>query len=198
MSIAELPQVPARTPLLGSRLTLRPYVTADTEVFFAVLDQNRERLLPAFPSRVAAVQTPDDARQVLLSYTQDWQNRRLFVFGIWHTATGTYLGDISLKPVWGRTVTAEIGYYLSAQAEGYGYAQEALTLAVAFGFSAPLAADRLDIRCYVTNARSCAVAERVGFRRLPPRSRLWTVRAQPEIHYYALTKTAAVAAPMGR
>ncbi|TGE27060.1 GNAT family N-acetyltransferase [Hymenobacter metallicola] len=189
MSIAELPQAPPRTPLSTLRLTLRPYVATDAEDFFMVIDQNRPRLLPAFPSRVGAVQTLADARQVLASYTQDWHTRRLFVFGIWHSESGTYLGDISLKPAWGRTVTAEIGYYLAAAAEGQGYAQEALAAAVAFGFNSPLGASRLDIRCYATNPRSCTVAERVGFRRLPPRPRLWLQRQQPEIYYYSLSKS---------
>lgn len=189
MSVAELPQVPVRAPRLTPRLTLRPYAAADAEAFFTVIDQNRERLLAAFPSRVAAVTTLADARQVLLAYHQDWQTRRLFVFGIWHTASGAYLGDISLKPAWTRAVTAEIGYYLSAQAEGQGYAQEALAEAVAFGFEPPIQATRLDIRCYATNPRSCAVAEKVGFRRLPARPRLWPLRT-PEIHYYSLAPRA--------
>jgi RimJ/RimL family protein N-acetyltransferase len=192
MSIAELPQAPSRTPFRTQRLTLRPYGAADADVFFTVIDQNRERLLAAFPSRVAAVATLADARQVLAGYTQDWHTRRLFVFGLWHTDSGTYLGDISLKPVWGQSTTAEIGYYLAAEAEGQGYAQEALHAAVAFGFRAPLSAVRLDIRCYATNPRSCAVAERVGFRRLPPRPRLWPMRNQPEIYYYSLTPVHAI------
>ncbi|PJJ54773.1 GNAT family N-acetyltransferase [Hymenobacter chitinivorans] len=191
MSIAELPPAPSRTPIRTARLTLRPYAPTDAAAFFTVIDQNRERLQPAFPSRVAAVQTLADAEQVLLGYTQDWYSRRLLVLGIWHTEAGTYLGDISLKPVWGRTVTAEIGYYLAAEAEGQGYAQEALAAAVAFGFQMPLGAVRLDIRCYATNPRSCAVAERAGFRRLPPRPRLWPQRHQPEIYYYSLTPVAA-------
>ncbi|MCB2376092.1 GNAT family N-acetyltransferase [Hymenobacter sp. BT635] len=187
MSIAELPPAPARTPLLTPRLTLRPYTPADAEDFFAVIDQDRARLLAAFPSRMAAVQNLADARQVVQAYTQDWQTRRLFVFGIWHSASGQYFGDISLKPVWGRAVTAEIGYYLSTAAEGQGYAQEALAAAASFGFRPPISATRLDIRCYATNPRSCAVAERAGFRRLPPRPRVWLTRNQPEIHYYHLT-----------
>ncbi|MCB2407169.1 GNAT family N-acetyltransferase [Hymenobacter lucidus] len=190
MSIAELPQVPSQQPLLTSRLTLKSYAPdTDAAAFFTVLDQNRERLLAAFPSRVAAVGTLEDATQVLAGYSQDWHTRRLFVFGIWHTLSGEYLGDISLKPSWGRIVTAEIGYYLAEAAEGQGYAQEALAAAILFGFDAPISAARLDIRCYATNPRSCAVAERAGFRRLPVRPRLWPLRSsQPEIYYYTLLR----------
>ncbi|UOQ72398.1 GNAT family N-acetyltransferase [Hymenobacter cellulosilyticus] len=188
MNIVELPPAPARTPIRTPRLTLRPYVAADAEAFFAVIDQERARLQPAFPSRVAAVQTLDDARQVLQGYTQDWSSRRLLVLGIWHTASGAYLGDISLKPVWSRAVTAEIGYYLAADAEGHGYAQEALEAAVVFGFRAPLGATRLDIRCYATNPRSCAVAERAGFRRLPAKPRLWPRKTSPKSIITALRR----------
>ncbi|WP_167851930.1 GNAT family N-acetyltransferase [Hymenobacter elongatus] len=187
MSIAALPLAPARTPLLTARLVLRPYEPTDTAAFFTVIDQERERLRPAFPTRVAAVQTLADARQVVAAYTQDWHTRRLFVFGIWHRSTGAYLGDISLRPTWHREVTAEIGYYLSATAEGQGYAYEALAAAVAFGFQAPLGAARLTIRCYATNPRSSVVAERAGFQRLPARPRLWPLRTPAEIHYYSLS-----------
>jgi RimJ/RimL family protein N-acetyltransferase len=179
-----LPLPPAPTP----HLVLRPYEAVDAEAFFTVLDSGRQRLQRAFPTRVATVQTLADARRVLASFQQDWHTGRLYVLGIWHRETGAYLGDISLKPTWGAAVTAEIGYYLAAEAEGYGYAREALAAAVHFGFHSALAATRLDIRCRADNPRSCAVAESAGFRQLPLRPRLWPLRpAKPaEILHYAL------------
>jgi RimJ/RimL family protein N-acetyltransferase len=162
-------------PLTTARLELRPYRPSDAATFFQLLDENRQRLQPAFPTRVAAVQTLADAQQVLHGFTADWRSGHLYVFGIWEQATACYIGDISLKPNGGTKVTAEISYYLDAGAEGKGYAREAVRGALAFGFET-MRADRLLIRCRANNPRSCAVAESVGFQLLPPRHRAWTMR----------------------
>ncbi|UOR05436.1 GNAT family N-acetyltransferase [Hymenobacter aerilatus] len=187
---ASLFVAPPLTTLTTARLTLRPYAPADEEDFFALLDHERHRLRPSFPARVAATTTPADATRVLATFLTDWRSDRLYVFGIWHTATAAYLGDISLRPQSGRTRTAEIGYYLARSAEGCGYAREALAAAGQFGFDI-LQVATLSIRCRANNPRSCAVAKAVGFRQLPTRSRLWPLRrhdAEEEILYFALTR----------
>lgn len=170
------PTAPPTAPVFTARLTLRPYQPADKDVFFALIEHNRQRLESAFPARVAAVQNHPDAGRVLAQFAQDWRTGRLYVFGIWHTATGAYLGDISLRPSWGTSVSAEIGYYLAADAEGHGYAREALAAATRFGFGEHLQAASLTLRCRRNNPRSMAVAEHVGFRPVVARRRLWALR----------------------
>ncbi|QIX61001.1 GNAT family N-acetyltransferase [Hymenobacter lutimineralis] len=177
-------------PLHTARLLLRPYHLADAPVFFAVLEADHQRLQPAFPARVAAVRTLADAERVLETFGHDWRTRRLYVLGIWEQAAGRYLGDISLKPNWSAPVTLEIGYYLAAEAEGNGYAREALQAAVQFGFSLSEEVARLLIRCRADNPRSCAVAQAAGFKQLPARPRPWPLRAlhPEEILYFTLKR----------
>jgi RimJ/RimL family protein N-acetyltransferase len=124
-------------------------------------------------------------------FQQDWAAGRLYVFGIWHTESLTYLGDISLKPNWTSPITAEIGYYLAADAEGHGYAREALAAVIPFGFET-LQAARLLIRCRADNPRSCAVAESAGFTLLPPRPRLLPPFTDRSILYYIRRRDMAV------
>ncbi|GAB2770007.1 RimJ/RimL family protein N-acetyltransferase [Hymenobacter luteus] len=178
---------PSGAPILSARLTLRPYLPSDAADFFQLIDLNRLRLQPSFPAREGAVRVPADAVQVLAQFRQDWVSGRLYVLGIWDTATGRYLGDISLKPNWSAPVTLEIGYYLAETAEGQGYAREALGAVVGFGFNT-LNASRLLIRCRANNPRSCAVAEATGFQHLPPRPRPWPLRpflsAEQAVLYY--------------
>ncbi|MBW3130239.1 GNAT family N-acetyltransferase [Hymenobacter profundi] len=184
---------PPLTTVTTARLTLRPYAPTDEADFFALLDQERNRLRPAFPARVAATTTSTDAARVLTTFLSDWHSDRLYVLGIWHTATAAYLGDISLRPQTGRTRTAEIGYYLAQSAEGHGYAREALAAAVQFGFD-DLQVGTFSIRCRANNSRSCAVAQAAGFRQLPTRTRLWPLRkhdAEGEILYYSLSRATA-------
>jgi RimJ/RimL family protein N-acetyltransferase len=180
---------PPFIPLTTARLTLRPYLPTDEAAFFALIDRNRCRLESAFPARVGAVQTPADAARTITQFAQDWRSGRLYVLGIWHRETAAYLGDISLRPSWHTPSSAEIGYYLAADAEGHGYAREALAAAVQFGFGEHVQAHHLTLRCRRNNPRSLAVAEAVGFRPVntTTRRRLWPLRnKETEILHYRL------------
>ncbi|MDJ0363682.1 GNAT family N-acetyltransferase [Hymenobacter sp. H14-R3] len=143
------------------RLLLRPYEPADAAAFFTVLDQSRERLKTSFPDRLRAVPNQAAAPAQLAAFTDDWQAGRFYVLGIWLRETLDYLGDICLMPQ--RHGQAEIGYYLAAEAEGQGYAREALAAVCRFGFGRQVEAQRLLIRCYADNARAQAVARALGF-----------------------------------
>ena len=192
-AVATLFVAPPLTTLTTKRLTLRPYESSDEVEFFTLLDQERHRLRPAFPARVAATTTPTDAARVLTAFRSDWRADHLYVLGIWHTATAAYLGDISLRPQPSRRRTAEIGYYLASAAEGHGYAREALAATVQFGFDT-LQIEAFSIRCRANNLRSCAVAQAIGFRQVPARTRLWPLRKsdpEDEILYYSLKRSAS-------
>ncbi len=150
----------AAAPLLTPRLCLRPYEATDAPAFFAVLNQNRTRLAASFPDRLEAVPTLAEAPAALAAFARDWSTGRFYVFGIWHRATAAYLGDICLMPQ--RDGGAEVGYYLAQEAEGQGYAREALAAVCAFGFEA-VGATQLLIRCFADNVRAQAVARAAGF-----------------------------------
>ncbi|MGI4833992.1 MAG: GNAT family N-acetyltransferase [Janthinobacterium lividum] len=179
--------------LLTPRLLLRPYEAADAPPFFAVLDQSRSRLATSFPDRLQAVPTLAHAPPQLAAFARDWRTGRFYVFGIWHRTSHAYLGDICLMPQ--LAGQAEIGYYLAPEAEGQGYAREALRAVVGFGFG-PVSAARLLIRCFADNLRGQAVAQALGFvaeenYALPgfwPRLRLSLQRAlaprEPDILYF--------------
>lgn len=170
--------------ILTARLLLRPYLTTDAPAFFALLDAHRERLKPSFPDRVSSARTLADARGILAGFNEDWRSGRFYVFGIWEQGSGAYLGDICLMPQ--RQDSAEIGYYLAPEAEGQGYAREALAAIVDFGFT-QVKARRLLIRCYDDNPRAHAVAEAVGFRleATTDRPRSWWGASSPAILHFA-------------
>jgi len=178
----------SRAPLLTARLCLRPYEAADADVFFALLDADRERFRTSFPDRLKSVRTLHDAATLLRSFTHDWQTGRFYVFGIWHRTSQAYLGDICLMPQ--QKGQAEIGYYLAAAAEGQGFAREALLGIIPFGFGA-VGSQRLLIRCYAHNERGQAVAQAAGFVLEPPAKRaLWFRQsdALDNIRRYWLTR----------
>ena len=149
-----------RTPLLTSRLCLRPYELSDAAAFFELIDGDRARFRTSFPDRLQAVGALRDATVALQAFANDWHSGRFYVFGMWHRSSEAYLGDICLMPQ--TKGQAEIGYYLAADAEGNGFAREALAAVVGFGFEA-VGSQRLLIRCYVDNERGQAVAHSAGF-----------------------------------
>jgi len=151
---------PLPTLLETPRLLLRAYQPTDAEAFFELLDRSRARLRASFPDRLRAVRSLADAPVQLAAFADDWQTGRFYVLGIWHRETLDYLGDICLMPQ--RHGQAEIGYYLAVEAEGQGYAREALAAICGFGFEA-LGAQQLLIRCFADNLRGQAVARALGF-----------------------------------
>ena len=177
-----------RTPLLTTRLCLRPYELPDAGTFFAVLNGDRNRFHASFPDRLAAVGSLAGATDALQAFAEDWRTGRFYVFGIWHRLSAAYLGDICLMPQ--SRGQAEIGYYLAATAEGQGYAREALQAVVSFGFEA-VGSQRLLIRCYADNTRGQAVARAIGFQLVPPPPRpRWFRNAEEaaNIHRFQLAR----------
>ena len=146
--------------VVTERLLLRPYELADATAFFAVLDQSRARLRLSFPERLRAVSDLATAETQLADFAHDWRTGRFYVLGIWHRLTAAYLGDICLMPQ--HDGQAEIGYYLAPEAEGHGYAREALAAVCEFGFG-EVGATQLLIRCFADNARAQAVALALEF-----------------------------------
>jgi RimJ/RimL family protein N-acetyltransferase len=176
-----MPLLPALAPatLRTNRLLLRPYLLADAPPFFALLSAEANRLQAAFPRRVAGSRTLAEAEQTLRTFGEQWRQRRLLVWGIWHHETNAYLGDISLQPDTPRCRVGEVGYYLAAHAEGQGYAREALSAVVAFAFD-ELDAQLLTLRCRPENQRSQATAEALNFRR--------EAHVEPGIWHYTLRR----------
>ena len=154
--------VPVSLPTLleTPRLLLRAYQPTDAEAFFGLLDRSRARLRESFPDRLRAVRSLADAPVQLAAFADDWLSGRFYVLGIWHRESLDYLGDICIMPQ--RHGQAEIGYYLAAEAEGQGYAREALAAICNFGFEA-LGIQQLLIRCFANNLRGQAVARALGF-----------------------------------
>ena len=173
------------------RLLLRPYVRADAPDFFRLLDTHRTRLRQSFPDRTNTIYSLSAAGHALAGFARDWASGRFYVFGIWEQASGAYLGDICLMPK--PEQAAEIGYYLAPEAEGQGYAREALAGIVGFGFDT-IGCRRLLVRCYEDNPRAHAVAEAAGFQLVsttpPPPRRWWSrmVSGEPTILHFTLNR----------
>jgi RimJ/RimL family protein N-acetyltransferase len=90
---------------------------------------------------------------------------RAIAFAIVDAASGSVLGSCDLRrPDPEDLALGEIGYLLSANARGRGYATRAVGLLVGWAFDV-LGIERVQALAHPDNPRSQAVLERLGFRR---------------------------------
>jgi ribosomal-protein-alanine N-acetyltransferase len=83
-------------------------------------------------------------------------------FAVTASGGGRVLGSIGLR--WDREeATAEIGYWLRADARGNGYMTRAVRLIARHALAS--GADRVQLRADPENVASCRVAEKAGFTR---------------------------------
>jgi RimJ/RimL family protein N-acetyltransferase len=107
-------------------LLLRPYQEGDEDGFMRLIKENSTALYPAFGGRLARVRVLEDARTQVAQLRTDWDNRRMFDFGVWLKADGTYIGDIALKNLERSVPKAEAALYFTDWPETRDYAREAV------------------------------------------------------------------------
>jgi len=109
------------------------------------------------------MQDEADAEAVIRWLDEEWQQRRLFLFGVWEKTPGTYIGETYLaNPDW-HVPSLELGYFVVQTLTGKGFATEAARLMLRYAFE-HLAVSRVDLQCRADNLASQRVAERCGFR----------------------------------
>lgn len=146
-----------------ARLLLRTPVASDREAFLAARATNQTYLQPWEPLR--APESPDEGFARLLASAESDTTQRTFVF----SRNGELLGGVSISNIArGPFQNATIGYWLVETAQGKGYMQEAVLAMLAHAFKAAhaggLGLHRVECNVMPRNARSIALARRVGFR----------------------------------
>jgi len=162
--------------LTTERLTLRPLRADDLEPFFAIMSTGPVR---------AALHVRDgysrgDAWGTLTSLAGLWELRGLGQWAIEERATGRFVGRAGLywrvEPEW---PGVEVGWMLDPDVWGLGYATEAASRAVRYGFD-EVGVDALFSVILPENTRSQAVARRLGFEPFDERVLPW-FPSQPHV-----------------
>lgn len=139
------------------RLRLRPITREDRD---ALIEIYRDPDVAQFMTPFG----PDNADERLLAYEQGWRERRYGVMAIIDRATGVLLGRSGLH-YWPQFDETEVGWLLRRDAWGRGYAAEAARACLAWGFR-ELGLREITAMIDPRNARSVAVAERLGMKPL--------------------------------
>ncbi len=139
-----------------ARLSLRPIRLTDFDTFFAILSSER----------AVFMEGPFDRDEAWSEFTQcvsGWMLRGVGYFTVLKRDTGAILGFVGLGMEFGDQ-EHELGYFLTEEAEGKGYATEAAEAVRDFGLGQqelPSLVSYVDL----PNTQSAAVADRLGAKR---------------------------------
>ncbi|HEU0206961.1 MAG TPA: GNAT family protein [Pseudolysinimonas sp.] len=145
--------------------TLRPLEPWQAEEFAAHMSRAREHIRPwVGPSFVTS--DVDGARATLQRYADATARDGNRIFGIWldglPDSTGpTLVGGVMFVEFSAAAGTCEIGCWLEPAAEGRGLITAACRMLLTYAFD-ERNLHRAEWRCRADNARSSAVAERLG------------------------------------
>lgn len=144
-----------RTP----RLILRDFVEGDWRAVLAY--QQHPDYLRFYPSSERVEEEAIGFVRMFLSW-QEAQPRHRFQLAIVLAETGELIGNAGIRCATPGNPEAELGYELSPAHWGHGYATEAATALVEFGFG-DLGLERIRANCNAENAASIRVLEKLGF-----------------------------------
>jgi len=125
---------------------------------FALVDENREHLRRWLPW-VDATKTVEDSRRFLLRQLRAFAQALGVTVGIWHKGQLAGVIGLHVRPLSRR---AEIGYWLGEAFQGKGLMTKACKALIDYAFT-ELKLHRVEIHCAVSNTRSRAIPERLGF-----------------------------------
>ncbi len=146
---------------IDDRLELRQLVPADAGELFALTEANREHLRRWLPW-LDTVKAPADTLAFIHATMRQAADRQGFNAGI--LCGGSLAGIIGHHRIsWPNRSTSR-GYWLDRGHEGRGIMSAACRAIVRHAFE-DLGLNRVEIRCATGNTRSCAIPERLGFRR---------------------------------
>jgi len=152
--------MPVPLPIETVRLTIRRFaVEADSDAMLSVYgDPEVMRFIPG-----GALPNVEAVRALLTEYTEAQCERGFSSWAVVERESGRIIGDAGFG-IFEPTRDVELGYTLSQDAWGHGFATEAASACLAAGL-AHLDAPRIIAVVDEENAASLHVAERLGMKR---------------------------------
>jgi ribosomal-protein-serine acetyltransferase len=151
------------TELHTERLLVRAYRNGDGADLNAAIMCSLDHLTPWMPW-VNPAQTADESEVYARRMQAQWIERKDFVFQIRRKTDNAFMGALGLHdPEWS-VPKFMLGYWVTGEAAGQGFASEAATAVLAFGFE-HLKAKRIWASCDADNTRSERVMQKLGMQR---------------------------------
>ncbi len=132
------------------------------EELYAIVDKSRNTLREWLPWVDKTNSVEDEFTGFLVGSCQkNWEEGCGFAYILYQKETNLPLGVVDLIHVHEKNQSAEIGFWLSDDAVGHGYMQEAVRALESEAFKNGI--NRIIIRNDTLNVRSAHVAERCGY-----------------------------------
>ncbi|MGB1252070.1 MAG: GNAT family N-acetyltransferase [Candidatus Promineifilaceae bacterium] len=144
---------------INDDIVLRLYAPCHAKELFALADRNRDHLRPWLPW-IESTRTVQDQLGFIKAMRTKYGNGTDLAIGIWFQ--GELVGSIGLHRIDEHNKSAEIGYWLSADAQGKGIMTRACRAVINHGFH-DLGLNRITIRVAPDNKASRAIPERLAF-----------------------------------
>jgi RimJ/RimL family protein N-acetyltransferase len=145
--------------LSGPRTLLRPWRAEDAPAVHTALQPDRMRRYLTVPSPYS----PAHAKQFVGSDSH--QSRAVgsgLEVAIEDLQSGELLGSAAIRLPLGVLDSADVGYWIAPQAQGHGYAAEAVRVLADWALAAGVS--RVEVRCEPTNLASARTAMNAGHR----------------------------------
>ncbi len=145
---------------LGDGLDLRVLEVRHAPLFFDLIVENRAYLAESldFPHRF---QTLEDVQSYIKRALTRYAEDGLPMTGLW--LDEQFIGSVLFFPVDWHIRSTEMGYWLAQRASGRGLMTRAARAMVGFAFDT-VNLNRVELKVDVSNARSTALAVRLGFK----------------------------------
>lgn len=144
---------------VDEEVELRLHEEHYAEELFALTDRNRAHLERWFPW-VESTQNVDDTRAFIRGIRRGYAENTVVPVSVW--CDGNIAGTLSIFGIDSDIGRGEVGYWLGADYEGRGIITWSCRALVSYAFDT-LELNRIVIRCQPENARSSAIAKRLGF-----------------------------------
>lgn len=142
-------------------LQLRLLQMEDADQLFDMTDSNRPYLREWLPW-VDSNQSVQDSRRFIQNILDQYRANEGFQCGVWFK--GQLAGVVGFHKVDWMNKNVEIGYWLAETYQGKGLMTRSCKALVDYAFN-EFKLKRVQIRCATGNIKSCAIPERLGFRK---------------------------------
>ncbi len=144
------------------RIELRLWDLGDAEICFEAVERNRGSLAEWLPW-VDRTQSPEDIRNYIRTIViPQFEANQGPNCSVWFA--GEFAGGIGCHAIDWANRSCSVGYWLDGKFRGQGLMTQCCAGMLNYLFG-ELKLHRVSIRCAPGNTRSCAIPERLGFRR---------------------------------
>lgn len=143
------------------RLLLRPYVENDALALKEAIDASLVSLRRFMPWAHFEPTSKADKLALIREWTNKIEQDLDYTLGIFHKEKKYFIGSTGFHKRSEKGIF-EIGYWQSTQFEGNGYISEACKALCSFAFQ-HLQAEKIEIKCLLSNTKSAAIPNRLGF-----------------------------------